>query len=369
MSAAFDLTVSRDALVDAFAIAATTVERRVTIPVISNFKLVAGDDRLTITATDLDCEITVAVEAEVRTAGATTAPAFLLQALVRRMAKGGDVVLTATDRTLTAQAGARRGDLPVLPADDFPTLARTDMEEGEVDAPKLLLAMDAVAHAMSTEETRYYLNGIYLDRSEDEPRIVAVDGHQLATVPVPFWSGAVGNIILPRTAFKSYQKVLGEAGASKVTVMASDTGIAFAHDTVEVRTKLVDGNFPDWRRVLPQETDRTFTCGRDAMIDAVEFVMTMMGDKGRAIACEFAADGTVTFSNAKAAEGAATTDLQGGFEGEPVRCATNATYLLNALRSLPEGDIRWHIVDPGTPYRITHTADPESIRTIMPMRV
>ncbi len=231
------LTIERAALLKSLGHVQSVVERRNTIPILSNVKVEAKNGRLNLNATDMDLDISESVEAEVATPGETTAPAHTLYEIVRKLPEGSQVELeTAEGDNLTLRSGRSRFTLSCLPTEDFPVMAGGDLpKEFKLPAAELRGLVDRTRFAISTEETRYYLNGIYLHASQrdgvDVLRAVATDGHRLASVEMPLPEGAAGmpGVIVPRKTVAELRKLIDETGED-IVVALSETKIRFSFD-------------------------------------------------------------------------------------------------------------------------------------------
>ena len=247
------LTIERAALLKALAHVQSVVERRNTIPILSNVLITAQKGRLSLAATDMDLSVTENVEATAAKTGSTTAPAHTLYEIVRKLPDGAQVELeTATDgNTLVIRAGRSRFTLQCLPPADFPAMAEGDLPHRfQLPATDLKGIIDRTRFAISNEETRYYLNGIYFHSATSNNtqvlRGVATDGHRLARVEVPLPKGAseIPGVIVPRKTVGEVRKLLDESDGS-VDIELSDTRIRFAAGNVTLVSKLIDGTFPD----------------------------------------------------------------------------------------------------------------------------
>jgi DNA polymerase-3 subunit beta len=258
------LTIERAALLKALAHVQSVVERRNTIPILSNVLITAQKGRLSLAATDMDLAITEQVEASAAKAGSTTAPAHTLYEIVRKLPDGAQVELetASDDNSLVVRAGRSRFTLQCLPPADFPAMAEGDLPHRfQLPATDLKGIIDRTRFAISNEETRYYLNGIYFHAASAGGtavlRGVATDGHRLARVEVPLPKGAseIPGVIVPRKTVGEVRKLLDESDGS-VEVELSDTRIRFASGGVTLVSKLIDGTFPDYERVIPTGNDK-----------------------------------------------------------------------------------------------------------------
>jgi len=339
-------------------LAATTkvVESRNTIPILSTVRLVADGGRLTATATDLDIEVTGSAPAE----GALSVciDARLLTGIVNKLA--GDMVeITTSDNTATIKAGRSRFSLPTLPIDDFPTMATGDWSaEFEAD----LSALFAPCHfAVSTEETRYYLNGIYLHVLDGQLTAVATDGHRLARNYGPEHGGGFDGIIIPR-------KTVGIVPKGAVSVRLSATKIQFVSGDTVITSKLIDGTFPDYQRVIPSGNDKLVTFDVPAMKQAAERVSVVSSERGRAVKLTFA-DNQATLEVSNPDSGSATEEIAIAYDGEPIEIGFNASYLTELVAQFPAGDVTMALADSGSPTLFTSKAAEGLLCVLMPMRV
>ncbi|HZD27005.1 MAG TPA: DNA polymerase III subunit beta, partial [Alphaproteobacteria bacterium] len=292
------LTIERSALLRSLAHVQSVVEKRNTIPILSNVQLVAEDGALSLTATDLDLAIVETVACEVAQPGATTAPAHTLYDIARKLPDGSQVELefSGDDSRLIVRAARSKFALSCLPREDFPVMAEDDLPHRfELPAPQLRTLIEKTRFAISTEETRYYLNGIYLHAAEADGggmlRGVATDGHRLARVEVPLPQGAAGmpGVIVPRKTVLEVHKLIEEA-EGPIQVGLSETRIRFAFDSIVLTSKLIDGTFPDYQRVIPADNDKRMEVDCKTFAAAVDRVATISSEKSRAVKLAIAGD-------------------------------------------------------------------------------
>ena len=309
------LTIERAVLLKSLGHVQSVVERRNTIPILSNVRMEAADDRLTLNATDMDLDMVGAVEAEVEEAGQTTAPAHTLYDIVRKLPEGSQVELEDDDGRLMLRSGRSRFTLTCLPVEDFPVFAGGELAHSFVLAAGALMGLiDRTRFAISTEETRYYLNGIYLHEANrdgvDVMRCVATDGHRLASVELPLPDGAAGmpGVIIPRKTVTELRKLI-EDGADEVTVELSDTKIRFSCGEATLTSKLIDGTFPDYQRVIPTDNDKNMEVNSKAFAEAVDRVAAISSEKSRAVKLSIS-DGALVLSASSPESGSATEELE-----------------------------------------------------------
>lgn len=352
------------------------VERRNTIPILSNVLLNAEGGSLEMKATDLDLEINEATPAMVEQAGSTTVSAHLLYDIVRKLPDGSEVMLSMDPEgtTMTVVAGRSNFKLQCLPQSDFPQLsAGTFSHTFRIDSSVLKSLIDRTQFAISTEETRYYLNGIYMHTAEANGdlalRAVATDGHRLARceVPAPNGSEDMPGIIVPRKTVGELQKLIDNPDVA-VTVELSDTKIRFTIGAVVLTSKLIDGTFPDYQRVIPTGNDKAMEVDRQTFTSAVDRVSTVSSERGRAVKLALS-DGQLMLTVNNPDSGSATEELAVGYEADPLEIGFNARYLLDISSQLSGSDVKFMFSDAGSPTIIEDTADEGALYVLMPMRV
>lgn len=349
-----ELTIERAALARTLAAAGKAVEKRNTIPILGNILLVAEADRLSVRATDLDIEINAHVTCDIAKPGRVAVDAKRLTDIARKMA-GTTVSMVLDGANLTVKSGRSRFVLPTLPADDFPSLPDADYTAMfDVDLAGLVAP---TKFAMSTEETRYYLNGVYLHTTDEHLVAVATDGHRLARnrmAPV----GAFTPAILPRELVE-----LLPTGVVNVSMSPSKVRVATA-DSVIV-SKLIDGTYPDYDRVIPRGNDKELIVGREAMRDAAGRVATVSADRGSAVKVTLA-EGTVSLS-VTSDVGSSYEDVPAEYSSEEMSAGFNSKYLAEILGALSGENVTVLFADAGSPALFKGEGD--LLTVLMPMRV
>lgn len=364
------LTIERANLLRALNHVQSVVERRNTIPILSNVLLDASGVSLSLTATDMDISIIESAAASVGTDGATTAPAHTLYEIVRKLPDGAQVELDKTGDQLHLRSGRSEFTLQTLPTEDFPVMSGGEMShEFTLDADLLRRLVDRTRFAISTEETRYYLNGIYLHGEGAMMRAVATDGHRLARMEADLPDGAAGmpGVIVPRKTVNELRKLIDEADGS-VEVSLSDTKIRFATGDVILTSKLIDGTFPDYERVIPTGNDKVLQIDCKEFANAVDRVSTIATEKMRAVKLALSA-GTITLSASSQDSGTAVEELEVGYDKESLEIGFNSKYLLDIASQIESGQAEFHLADSASPTIVRDADDASALYVLMPMRV
>ncbi|QXX76008.1 DNA polymerase III subunit beta [Methylovirgula sp. HY1] len=370
------VTLERSALLKALGHVHRVVERRTTIPILSNVLVAADGHSLLLKATDLDLEVTERVPADVTQAGATTLPAHILYDIVRKLPDGAQVSLEGGKdmAQLLLRSGRSRFTLQALPESDFPDLAAGEFSHRfALPAAELKKLIDKTQFAISTEETRYYLNGIYVHSVEADGhvmlRAVATDGHRLARVEIaaPAGSSGMPGIIIPRKAVSEVQKLVEDLDQT-ISVELSPTKARFSFGEVVLTTKLIDGTFPDYTRVIPTANDKQLVVERGPFANAVDRVSTISSERGRAVKLAMA-DGKLTLSVTNPDSGSAVEELEVDYDGPPLEIGFNARYLLEITGQLDGDTALFKLADPGSPTLVLDREGAAALYVLMPMRV
>ena len=369
------LTIERSDLLAALSHVQSVVERRNTIPILSNILLSAEGDGLTLTATDLDIEAVDTADAKVSQKGALTAPAQTLFDVVRKLPDTAEVSLEfqPENQRLSIQSGRSRFALPTLPASDFQTMTRdTGSVSFSTTSADLKRLIDKTRFAISTEETRYYLNGIYLHISEEDGktlRAVATDGHRLALseIPIPDGADAMQGVIVPRKAVAEVRRLI-DGFTGDVNVEVSEAKIIFSVGQATLTSKLIDGSFPDYARVIPQGNDKSLTVNNAELEKAVDRVATVSAERSRSVKLTLDSDKIVlTVNNAETGHG--LEEIESTYDAEPLEIGFNARYLLDVTQQVEGDEVHFAFSDPASPALVSDPADKASRFVLMPLRV
>ncbi|HEY1887203.1 MAG TPA: DNA polymerase III subunit beta [Roseiarcus sp.] len=370
------VTIERSVLLKALGHVHRIVERRNTIPILANVLIEAGDGKLALKSTDLDLEASESVPADVAQKGATTVPAHVIYDIVRKLPEGAQASLETTGDTgqLVLRSGRSRFTLQALPASDFPDLTSGEFSHRfALPAAELKRLIENTQFAISTEETRYYLNGIYLHTVDigGAPmlRAVATDGHRLARVeaPAPEGSAGIPGVIVPRKAVNEVQKLLEDL-SQDVTIEISTAKARFQFGDVVLTTKLIDGTFPDYARVIPTGNDKRLVVDKEPFEKAVDRVSTLSSERGRAIKLAIA-EGKMTLSVNNPDSGSASEEIEADYDSAPIDIGFNARYLLDIVGQLSSDTALIRLADPGSPTVIQDREDAPALYVLMPLRV
>ncbi|MBO0739357.1 MAG: DNA polymerase III subunit beta, partial [Alphaproteobacteria bacterium] len=285
------LTIERAAFLKALSHVQSVVERRTTIPILSNVLLQAEAGRLALSATDMDLEIIERVAGDIEQEGRTTASAHTLYDIVRKLREGAQIEIeTHSERNaIVLRSGRSTFTLACLPSEDYPLMVGGELPHNfSLTTTELRTLIDRTRFAISTEETRYYLNGIYLHatKADEVPviRAVATDGHRLARMEMVLPEGAAGmpGVIIPRKTVLELRKLV-EEGEDEVQVGLSDSKIRTVVGEATLTSKLIDGTFPDYDRVIPGNNDKVLEVDCKSFAEAVDRVSTISTEKSRAV--------------------------------------------------------------------------------------
>ncbi|MBP9048844.1 MAG: DNA polymerase III subunit beta [Tabrizicola sp.] len=370
------LSIERATLLKALAQAQSVVERRNTIPILANVLIEAEGNQVSFRATDLDIEVVDRAPAMVERAGATTVSAVMLHEIVRKLPDGALVNLTedAASGRLTIMAGRSTFSLATLPKEDFPVMATSEYSSNfSAKAPDLRRLFDKAKFAISTEETRYYLNGVYMHVSQGETgkvlRCVATDGHRLARIDAALPDGAEGmpGVIVPRKTVGELRKLLDDDEAT-IAVSVSETKVRFATPVITLTSKVIDGTFPDYTRVIPTGNTRKLEVDASEFAKAVDRVATVSSERSRAVKLSLEEDRLVLSVNSPDS-GAAEEELAVAYGDERLEIGFNAKYLLEIASQVDRENAVFLFNSAADPTLMREGNDTSAVYVVMPMRV
>jgi len=364
-------TIERATLLKSLGHVQSVVERRNTIPILSNVLIEAREDgSIRLMATDLDLQVDESVPAQVTQAGATTVSAHTFFDIVRKLPEGSQVELSASEGKMQVVAGRARFNLSTLPRDDFPVIAEGELPTRfELPAATLRQIIDKTRFAISSEETRYYLMGIFLHVVDDKLKAAATDGHRLARVTVDKPEGADGmpDVIIPKKCVVELRKLLDEVdGTAEVSL--SPTKVRFGLGSAVLTSKLIDGTFPDYNRVIPTANDKLLRLDPKSFMAGVDRVATIASEKTRAVKMAVDRD-KITLSVTSPENGLAVEEIAADYGSDTIEIGFNARYLMDILAQIEGDTVEVHLADAAAPTLLRESDKSNALYVLMPMRV
>ena len=373
-TATLNASIERGTLLKCLSRLQSIVEKRNTIPILSNIKIESKDGGLQLTATDMDLVATETIEATISQSGAVTVPAQTFYDIVRKLPDGAQISLSVDDATtqLVIESGNSRFALSFLPANDFPIMSEGALSHTfTLESKECLRLIDKCRFAMSNEETRYYLNGVFLHTSSegDKLKAVATDGHRLARIEVALPAGASGmpSVIIPRKTVNELRKLLEEQG-DEVEVGLSDSKIRFASGNLVLLSKLVDGTFPDYARVIPESNEALMEVDSKLFTQAVDRVSTISAEKTRGVKFGLS-QGKIVLTSQSPEAGIATEEVEVTYSAEAFEIGFNSRYVLDMMGQLEGETAQFLFSDANAPALVSDPGDVSALYVIMPMRV
>jgi len=360
------LTIERNDLINVLKHTTGVVEKRNTIPVLSNILIDASSETVMFVATDMEIEVSEIVVSKVFETGSVTLPAQTLFDIVRKMNNDDVTIQTEENGQVSISSGRSKFKLSTLPVSDFPQMPVNKSDcIFSINADDFASLIDRVRFAMSIEDARYYLNGVYLHSCGDTMKCIATDGHRLAIAEAvkPDGMELEKGVIIPRKTIGEVRKILDETSGD-VTIFVSSSKISFKICNIVIKSKLIDGTFPDYMRIIPKDNDKLLTVNVVSFVSAVDRVATISNEKTRSIKLdllsnEVSLSSSVSGSNSKDV-------IEATFDGEPMDIGFNARYLLDALGAIKGKDVKMHLGSPDSPAVFE---EENALYVLMPMRV
>lgn len=368
------LTIERSLLLKALSHVQNIVERRQTIPALANVLMETNGDEVSLRATDTEIEVVEKVPANVETQGAVTVPARKFYDIVTKLAEGAQVQITTLDETgqISLVSGRAKFVLSSLPAQDFPSLMRENTPFSfTVAAPDLLDLLNKTGFSASMEEHRFNLNGVYIhEKQEAESKLMAVatDGHRLAcaSIPLPVEAKGMPNVIIPRKTISEISKLLAETEA-EVTVSLSATQICFTFDDIVFSSRLIDGTYPEYEKVIPTGNDKKLQADTKTLSAVIERV-SVVSERSNEIKLSLK-PGLIHVSTAVSDDGSAEDELDAVYDSEPLEIGFNFQYLLDILAQIKSETVQIYLQDSNSPVILQAEAGSSAIYVLMPMRI
>ena len=368
-------TIEKNNLFKSLSHVQSIVEKKNTLPILSNILIEAKDNSLILSATDMDISIKDEIECNIIEPGSTTVSAHTLYDIIRKVPDSSEIEIISNDgKIMSLRAGKSKFSLGCLPKEDFPIIEIGDLEnELEIDSNSFLKLIDKTRFAISNEETRYFLNGLYFDKKIDNQKnilsIVATDGHRLAKFDFNFKedSKIVPGVIIPKKTINELYKILADFDGTIKINLNSNKIVFFINKSILI-SKLIDGNFPDYRRVIPKDNNNILKINRQAFSFAVDRVSTVADNKSPIIKFKLLKN-IMNMSSANNENGAATEDIANVYSGDEIEIGFNSKYILEMINNLEDEEIILNFKDSSSPMTATESSNPDLIYVLMPMRV
>jgi DNA polymerase-3 subunit beta len=361
----------RDELLGPLSAVSGIIERRHTLPILSNVLIERGASALSFLATDIEIQITArdAVESSGE-ARAVTVGARKLVDILRALPDGAEVTLQQQDKRMLVKAGKSRFVLQTLPAEDFPRLAKPAGEVARFALPQKALRklLNLVQYAMAQQDIRYYLNGLLMVVEDKGLKLVATDGHRLAYAAMALDAKLPRQeVIVPRKTVLELSKLLADSDA-EVRIEISATQASFAFGTVELVSKLVDGKFPDYTRVIPSGHKNQLTIGREVLRQALSRAAILSNEKLRGVRWVLT-DGTLRIVSNNTEQEEAEETLDVGYKGDALDIGFNVNYLLDVLNNVAGTDVECRFGDAASSALLSFPSEADFKYVVMPMRI
>ena len=355
------------------------VEVRHTLPILSNIILKAKDNELTLSSTNLDIYCADKIKAEVSIAGEISVSAVTFFEIVKRLPSGSEVVMTMEEgeNEIILKCGRSKFNLSTLKTDDFPIISDNDLSTNFVlSADELIRIIDKTKFAVSNEETRYYLNGIFLHKADRNSiqflRAVATDGHRLAQYDIPLPQGAeeITGIIIPKKTIFELRKVLDDANGD-VSISLNENKIKFTFNDLKIISKVIDGTFPDYTKVIPQNNNKNFKTNNDELKNAIDRVSAVAANeesKSKAIKLSLE-DNKLNLSVESQSKGSANEIIDISYDGDKVDIGFNSKYIIDICNEVDGEEVNISLLDSVSPAIILDKTDENLFFVLMPMRI
>ena len=369
------ISIERNVFLNSLSHVQNIVEKKNTIPILSNILISTNANNITLCATDMDVVISELVNCKVIEEGSVTTPAHTLYEIVRKIQEGSDIELISNDgNKLSVRSGKSKFSLACLPKDDFPKIDEIKLEDEFVIKNEVLKnIIDKTKFAISNEETRYYLNGLYFHsvtiNDEKKLRAVSTDGHRLAKFEAKLPEGVnnIPGVIIPKKTIGEVRKLLDEFNED-IKISLNENKIVFYFKNIVLSSKLIDGSFPDYEKVIPQNNDKTFLVDTNLIYGAVDRVSTVSDEKSRSVKLVIF-NNLVSLSSNSAETGSGAEDLIIEYQGEKIEIGYNAKYLMEIINQVNGDKITFQLLDSSSPSIIKDSNDKNTLYILMPMRV
>lgn len=363
------LSAARDVLLKPLQAVIGVVERRQTMPILSNVLLVARDGKLSITATDLEVELVADAEVNVDASGEVTVSGRKLLDICRALPEGADVDIAVSGEKAAVKSGRSKFSLATLPAAEFPTVE--DIQAGqiiEVDQAILGRLIEKTHFSMAQQDVRYYLNGMLLETGGQHLRAVATDGHRLALCEAELSGKNLQEqqVIVPRKGVLELQRLLTDEGAVNIELGTNHVRIQL--EGIRFTSKLIDGRFPEYERVIPKESANEVTADKASFRSALQRTAILSNEKYRGIRLIIRDSGVVMQAHNPEQE-EAEEELEVTYSGEDIEIGFNVNYLLDAIGAVDGDEVRMSVQDSNSSCLVRQPGKDDSKFVVMPMRL
>jgi len=363
------LSAAREALVKPLQAVIGVVERRQTMPILANVLLVARNGELLITATDLEVELVASAQVDVEAEGEVTVPGRKLLDICRALQDSAGVAISLSGDKLSVKSGRSKFSLTTLPAAEFPSVE--DIKAGstvEVSQSVMVRLLEKTHFAMAQQDVRYYLNGLLIETGPNQLRAVATDGHRLALCQVATEDAgqAEKQVIVPRKGVLELQRLL--SGEGDLTLELGDNHVRIQLDGIRFTSKLIDGRFPEYERVIPQDTDNQLEADREVFRSALQRTAILSNEKYRGIRLVIRKGGVVLQAHNPEQE-EAEEELEVTYGGEDIEIGFNVNYLLDALGGVESEQVTLSLVDGNSSCLLREPGNDDCKYVVMPMRL
>ena len=362
-------TANRETVLKPLSAVIGVVERRQTMPILAHVLISAQDGKLTMTATDLEVELRATVDVDVESPGEVTVPGRKLYDICRALPEGVNVELALTGGRATVKAGRSRFTLSTLRAADFPVVDEVTVQQTlKLSRHDLKRLLEKTQFSMAQQDVRYYLNGLLLETADGTLRAVATDGHRLALAEIPMQASAErgGQVIVPRKGVLELLRLVDGEGDVELTLGANHVRVEA--DEIRFTSKLIDGRFPDYDRVVPKDPTNVIVADRAALRAGLQRAAILSNEKYRGVRLALEAD-RVTMQANNPEQEEAEEELEVAYSGDDMEIGFNVNYLLDALGAVDADEVELGVSDPNSSCLIKAPGEQNSRFVVMPMRL
>ena len=364
------MKINREVLLKPLSSVTGIVERRHTLPILSNLLLEAKNNTIQLTTTDLEMQISLTIQAALQEELSTTISAKKFLDICRSLPDGIDIDLMSKDSRMTVKAGKSRFNLQTLPAADYPVMTKVSGQSIQIQLPQLELKrlLKQVEFAMAQQDIRYYLNGLLLEVDGNKLNLVGTDGHRLSFTSTTLnQSHEKTNVILPRKTVIELIKLL-EDNDEEVTIEIAAGQVNFAFGDMRLISKVINGKFPDYHRVIPSSHGNTFTANRVEILTAMQRASILSNEKYRGIRMVLS-ENNIKLISTNTEQEEAEEELEISYTQDSLDIGFNVTYLIDVLNNTQQENINFSFADANSSCLITVPEDNDYKYVVMPMRI